>query len=68
MKYMGTYYNKLSEQKLRTLKSQKYNRLQRLERDAGGYFHAKEVAQLKAQIGWIEAVLASRAAQMSYLK
>lgn len=63
MKYMGSYYHTLSVDHLKRLKSQKYVRLQKIENEPKFYFNVQEAARLKAQIGWIDAVLAARASQ-----
>jgi len=63
MKYMGAYYHTLSTEHLKRLRSQKYTRVQKLRGDAQGYFHTREIARLEAQMGWLDAVLAARAAQ-----
>jgi len=63
VKYMGTYYHTLPTEHLKKLRSQKYNRVQKLKGDAQGYFHTREIARLEAQMRWLDAVLAARASQ-----
>jgi len=67
MKYMGSHYHTLSTEKLKKLRSQKHARIQKLENDPQGYFHKYEMARLRTQIGWLDAVLAARAAQMTLI-
>jgi len=64
-KYMGTYYHTRTTYDLNVLRSQKYNRLARLRKDVQTYTVLKEVRRLNEQIGWIEAVLQSRADQQA---
>lgn len=63
MKYMGAYYHTLTIEHLKRLRSQKHNRVMKLEHDASGYFHTREIARLKTQMQWIDAVLEARAHQ-----
>lgn len=65
MKYMGNLYLTMSTEHLKKLRSQKFTRIQKLEHDAGGYFHTREIARLRAQMGWLDDVLGSRALQMT---
>jgi len=66
MKNMSSVYLKLSSAQLRSLKSRKYIRYERLERDMS-YLAMQEKRTLKTQIMWIDAVLASRNLQMELL-
>jgi len=59
-KYMGTYYHTRTTYDLKTLRSQKYNRLARLRKEVQTYTVMKEVRRLNEQISWIDAVLQSR--------
>jgi len=61
-KYMGNYYHQMSDEALRRLRSKKVVHLQKLS-NYGSWYHTKDRAALKEQIKWIDAVLASRAAQ-----
>jgi len=64
MKYMGTYYHGMGTIELNRLRSKKYVKLHKLENNAQSYWYAKEIATLRTQIGWIDAVLAARADQL----
>jgi hypothetical protein len=64
MKHMGSEYMKRSSSDLRTLRSQKVNRLASLERKRGWSYHDMlEMRTLKFHISNIDAVLAARDAQ-----
>jgi len=63
MKDMSSIYFKLPTSDLRALKSKKYVRWEKLERDMG-YLAMQEKKKLQQQIRWIDAVLASRGLQM----
>lgn len=64
MKHMGSAYMKRTSKDLRTLRSQKANRLASLERKRGWSYHDMlEMRTLKFHIANIDAVLASREAQ-----
>lgn len=66
-KYMGDYYWTRTDHDLRVLRSQKYNRLTKLRSQAATYLNLQERRTLTEQMGWIDAVLAARAAQESLL-
>jgi len=53
------YWN-MNSKRLRVLRSQKYNKLQRLESEGIGYFKQKDINALHEQITAIDGVLASR--------
>lgn len=64
MKHMGSVYMKRTTNDLRTLRSQKKNRLAALERKSGWSYHDMlEMRTLKFHIDNIDAVLRSRDAQ-----
>jgi len=65
--YMGAYYHTRTTYDLNVLRSQKYNRLARLRKEVQTYTVMKEVRMLNQQIDWIDAVLQSRADQLSLL-
>lgn len=66
MKNMSCVYSKMPTAQLRGLKSKKYIRYERIERDMS-YLAMQEKRTLKKQIMWIDAVLASRALQLELL-
>jgi len=61
---MSTRYWNMTTTDLRRLKSQKLTRIQRLEGKRMGYFDIQEVRKLQGHLKWINAVLASRDAQL----
>jgi len=63
VKDMSAVYYKKPTPELRALKSSKYVRLEKLERDMS-YLGMQEKRKLRAQIRWIDAVLASRGLQI----
>lgn len=62
-KYMGEYYWTRNDYDLRVLRSKKYNRLTKIRHEVMTWTVKREIATLQEQIGWIDAVLAARAAQ-----
>jgi len=65
MKDMSAVYFNMPTKRLQTLRSQKKVRLDKTYEFSGlSWFTSKERAQLTIQIGWIDAVLASRKLQM----
>lgn len=60
---LSTRYWQMKEIDLRRLKSQKENRIRRLEARYMGYFDLQEVRLLQGHLRWINAVLAAREAQ-----
>jgi hypothetical protein len=62
----AVYYGKTSES-LRELKSKKMLLLEKLRAKPYGYWVLHDIRVLNQQIQWIEAVLASRDAQLSLL-
>jgi len=62
MKDMSKVYFTMPTGDLRKLKSKKYVRYEKLERDMG-YLAMQEKRKLRQQITWIDAVLASRGLQ-----
>lgn len=66
MKNMSTVYFALPTKDLRALKSKKYVRWEKLERDMS-YLAMQEKRKLRQQIMWIDAVLASRNLQENLL-
>jgi len=67
MKDMSDWYFKQPTTKLQALRSHKIVRKDKLMSHHMGYFDLQEVRTLTAQIRWIDAVLASRAAQPELL-
>jgi len=61
---MASWYFNQPTKTLKRLRSQKYNRLVRLRGGMLGYMDMQEIKQLTFALGKIDAVLASRAAQM----
>jgi len=64
-RYMGEYYWTRTDHDLAVLRSKKYNRITALRRQAKTYTNLKEIRSLQEQMGWIDAVLASRKEQTS---
>lgn len=62
-KDMSAVYYKMRTADLRELKSKKYIRYEKLERDMG-YLAMQEKRKLVQQIRWIDAVLAARGLQL----
>lgn len=65
---LSTRYWNMTTRDLRRLKSQKENRIMRLEAKYLGYFEIKEIRMLRGQLKWINAVLAAREAQASFME
>jgi len=63
MKDMSAVYYGMPTEKLRNLKSSKYVRYEKLERDMS-YLAMQEKRKLRQQIMWIDAVLAARGLQI----
>lgn len=59
MRDMSAFYYKMKTDSLRALKSKKYVRYEKLERDMS-YLAMQEKRMIKQQIMWIDAVLAAR--------
>jgi len=53
-------YWHMNSKRLRVLRSQKYNKITRLESEGVGYFIQKDINALKEQVAAIDAILASR--------
>jgi len=53
-------YLNMDSKRLRVLRSQKYNRIHRLESEGLGYFMKKDIEALREQMAAIDAILASR--------
>lgn len=64
MKDMSKVYWNMKTQELKHLRSKKINAILRLERKHLGYFDQRELAKLRQQKIWIDAVLAAREAQL----
>jgi len=64
MKDMSQIYFGMPTEKLRKLRSKKYNRRLRLQSEKLGYFGLQELRVLNQQITWIDAVINSRNDQM----
>jgi len=60
---MSTRYWNMKTIDLRRLKSEKSNRIMRLESKHMGYFDQQEIKRLRGHLRWINAVLAAREAQ-----
>jgi len=65
MKYMGAYYRTRTTRDLAVLRSQKYNRLRKIQQDYPSYWNMQERRKLQTQINWIEAELQCRKEQMA---
>ncbi len=65
MAYMGSYYWTRTPFDLNVLRSKKYNRLMKLQREASTYLNIQERRKLAEQIRWIDAVLDARRVQTS---
>lgn len=63
---MSTRYWNMRELDLRRLRSQKENRISRLESKQMGYFDIQEARLLRGHLKWINAVLAAREAQTRF--
>jgi len=66
MKYMGKFYSRMTRHELEVLRSKKYNRQQRLDREAKTYLNLKELNKLTQQIAWIDAEINSRKDQTAF--
>jgi len=64
---LSTRYFKMTTLQLRTLRSQKMNRIASLERKQLGYFDQIEIRKLRGHLRLINAVLASRDSQPELL-
>jgi len=64
-KDMTSYYAQQSEFDLRRLRSQKYNRISKLRKEAATYLNLQELRRLTEQINWIDAEIRCRKEQMS---
>jgi len=64
MKYMGYFYQNMSEYDLNVLRSKKYNRVSRLRKEASTYLNMQELKKLLEQINWIDAEIRCRHEQM----
>jgi len=62
---LSTRYWNMKTRDLRRLKSEKENRIRRIEGQAMGYFAIQEVRKLRGHLKWINAVLAAREAQIA---
>lgn len=67
MKYMGSYYATRTSRDLAVLRSQKYNRLMRINKEFPSYFVMQERRKLATQINWIDAELQCRTEQIELL-
>jgi len=63
MAYMGSYYWTLTSHQLEVLRSKKYNRSMKLQKEVATYLNIQERKKLAEQIRWIDAVLQSRREQ-----
>lgn len=64
MRDMTSFYQFQSTHNLNVLRSKKYNRLTKLQREPSTYLNMQERKTLNQQILWIDAELACRAGQM----
>jgi len=64
-KDMTSYYAQQSELDLNRLRSQKYNRISKLRKEAATYLNLQELRKLTEQIKWIDAEIRCRKEQMS---
>jgi len=67
MKDMVSVYVGMSSKQLKTLRSKKYLRIQKLEGQPIGYFNIQELRTLRQQLQWIDAVIESRDLQLELL-
>ena len=65
MAYMGAYYWTRTSFDLNVLRSKKYNRLMKLQKEPATYLNIQERRKLAEQIRWIDAVLDARRVQTS---
>lgn len=63
-KDMTSYYAQQTVVDLNRLRSQKYNRISRLRKEAATYLNLQELRKLTQQINWIDAELACRRDQI----
>jgi len=64
MKYMGHFYQHMSEHDLNVLRSKKYNRVSKLRKEASTYLNMQELKKLIEQINWIDAEIRCRREQI----
>jgi len=64
-KDMTSYYAQQTVFDLNRLRSQKYNRISKLRKEASTYLNLQELRKLTQQINWIDAELRCRKEQMS---
>ncbi len=65
MAYMGAYYWTRTSADLDVLRSKKYLRMLKLQREVATYLNIQERKKLAEQIRWIDAVLDARRVQTS---
>lgn len=66
MRDMTGFYASISIKELNVLRSKKYNRLTKRQREPATYLNMQERKTLSAQIQWIDAELQCRADQMGF--
>jgi len=66
MRDMTSFYQNQSIHDLNVLRSNKYNRLTRLQREPATYLNMQERKKLQTQINWIDAELQCRADQLGF--
>lgn len=65
MAHMGNYYWSRTTFDLNVLRSKKYNRMMKLQKEASTYLNIQERKKLAEQIRWIDAVIDARRFQQS---
>jgi len=65
-KYMGDYYRTMTTYDLNVLRSKKFLRLKKLDKEARTYLNIQEARKLNEQIIWIDAELQCRRDQMAF--
>jgi len=66
VKYMGYYYQTLTSKELEVLRSKKYNRRSKLQRDVATYLNLQEIRKLNYQIQTIDNELEARRLQQGF--